>query len=917
MVDSLIEVGERLFDSERFDSARLSWTTALDRNGSNGDQAAAARLLGWLGLVAWQQGDLEPARAFARRSLAGGIESARPHLVLGLVALGDDNREAISHFDSAAAAARAERDTAMIARAMGGIGLGHAYLGELAQAREYQRSQRTLAHRIGNPRLEGNGVLNEAMIDILQGDPRPAIARIDTARSLYRSGHYAVGEQHALGQLATAYELTGEDHLVLETLDSALAIDRRLGLKEQEADELRLLGGAHLRLGDYRRALEHYEAAATRMRSGRFEANLAAVLRGQAQVHLRIGNRAKAGRAIDEALRLDTEAKEPAGRLEDLLLMADIADRERGRAAASAKLDEARALARTIGTRDAAVAVLLADMSLADRSNDARAVLRSAAAGRALMTDRDDWRALGFAARAHARLGSLDSALSVGRRAVAAIEHVRAGLATDALRANYVADRASVYADLVLALLRAGRSGEAFAVADGARSRGLLERLAESRGSSKAPAADLMASERLLRRIDSLMQRIRETDRTRTPERAGEAAPDNALLAVELATARGEYEGLVTRAAQRTPRVVGVLGLDRVSVDEVRSALESDQALVQYLITSDQLLTFVVTRDSLRVLRAAVSPQTLTERTRLVSDLWGGPGKDWRLGLPAARALYALLIGSARRAGALAGIRRLVVVPQGILAQVPFAALQDETTDRFLVQDFGVTQVPSARAFTALKQAQAARPAAAVPGMGLAPFPAELPATTAELTGIRAAFPGTEIRIGPDATEGAVRRGLEQPGFVHLASHGVLNARNPLFSGMELAHSIGESGGDGRLEAHEILGLRIQSWLVFFSGCETGAVREWTDDPVWGTADLTLAQAVLAAGAENVIMTLWRIDDAGAAAFAEQFYRNLRRERLDDALAAAQRATMADPRFASPYYWASYVLSGTGVAPAR
>ena len=86
--------------------------------------------------------------------------------------------------------------------------------------------------------------------------------------------------------------------------------------------------------------------------------------------------------------------------------MADIADRDRGRAAASARLDEARALARTIGTRDAAVAVLLTEMALADRSKDPRAVLRSAEAGRALMTDRVDWRALGFAARAHARLAA-------------------------------------------------------------------------------------------------------------------------------------------------------------------------------------------------------------------------------------------------------------------------------------------------------------------------------------------------------------------------------------------------------------------------------------------------------------------------------------------------------------------------------
>ena len=79
-----------------------------------------------------------------------------------------------------------------------------------------------------------------------------------------------------------------------------------------------------------------------------------------------------------------------------------------------------------------------------------------------------------------------------------------------------------------------------------------------------------------------------------------------------------------------------------------------------------------------------------------------------------------------------------------------------------------------------------------------------------------------------------------------------------------------------------------------------------------GAAELTLAQGFLSAGAANVVVTLWRIDDAGAAAFADRFYRALATQDLAQAGATAQRSMASDPHYQSPYYWAGYVLSGEG-----
>ena len=215
-----------------------------------------------------------------------------------------------------------------------------------------------------------------------------------------------------------------------------------------------------------------------------------------------------------------------------------------------------------------------------------------------------------------------------------------------------------------------------------------------------------------------------------------------------------------------------------------------------------------------------------------------------------------------------------------------------------------------------MRQQQRGAPKLAGAAWGFAPFPRELPATGDEVAAFQASIAGATAYVGPKATESVLRGALVKPGVVHVATHGVLNLRNPMFSRVELARPTAVSGDDdGRLEVHELLGIGVRSSLVFLSGCETGAGQDWSDDPVRGGAELTLAQAFLSAGAENVVVTLWRIDDAGAAAFAGRFYRALSHNTLAQAIASAQRSMLSDPRYASPYYWAGYILSGTGKGP--
>jgi CHAT domain-containing protein len=278
------------------------------------------------------------------------------------------------------------------------------------------------------------------------------------------------------------------------------------------------------------------------------------------------------------------------------------------------------------------------------------------------------------------------------------------------------------------------------------------------------------------------------------------------------------------------------------------------------------------------------------------------------------RALYTAVFAPVQTSAALRGVRRLVIVPHGVLTYLPFSALLDARANEYLVERYSLLHASTASAFVAMRSATAAttdsdRAVAAV----FSPFPDELPATREESRTFLVAVTPSEAHLGRNATERRLRAALESGGIVHVATHAVMNARNPLFSRIELAGDRGAtSSDDSRLEIHELLGLRSSSPLVFLSGCET-ALGAAGSTPFDAAEDYTtIGQALLYAGARNVVATLWRIDDSAAAELARRFYEALGTSTVVESLAKAQRAMIADPSTRRPYLWASYQVSGAG-----
>jgi CHAT domain-containing protein len=916
-LDSLVILGEQIYRREEYDSVHLALGPVAEQARAAGDSAAEARARTWLGLASWRLSDYARARADQERALALKLalglktELWRSYNALGLVAWNESRlTEALVRFDEAMAAAGRVGDSVGIGSTAGNVGLVRTELGDFAAARDGFERSRDIGHKVGNGRIEGNALNNLGMLDIRIGDAEHAVPVLRDALRIYRDIGYATGEQNALGQLGTAYAALGEPQRAFGALDSALQQARRLGLRQEEASDLEALAELHRVGGDFARALDLYAAAKALNEQLGQPLELGTDLRSEAEIQVQLGDLEVAQRSAQAALAAHRDAGARFEQLGDVLLLADIADRAGRAAQAMAHLRAGRALASGLDVRVARITVALVEARIADRRGEPRKVLRVLDATAADLGGGGydtDWEAELLRARAEARIGRWERAAAAGRRAVAAVERVRAKYGAGMLRTSYAADRGQTYTELVTALLHLGRVQEAFAVSDAARGRALLEYRAANRGDEPGGEREPMLGD-----IGGLMVSIGQAERDAAGKMDAARRATLAQLYQRLDAARRRYEmslaqGLGGRRSGMAAQAL--LGERLLRTADVRAALASDEALVEYLVSRDRVLGFVLTRTGVTTFARPISEQNLASRVRLARAVLArsesaGSERD----APVLEALHDLLITAARLP---AGVRRLVVVPHGVLTYLPFAALSDPTTGRYLVESVSVLYVPSAAALPELRHRVSGRPAVTQRAAVFAPFPDRLPATAAEADVLRRAL-SADVSRGGRATEARLRRALHEGAVVHAATHGVLNPHNPLFSRIELAGSGTDPGDDGRLEVHELLDLSVTSPLVFLSGCETGLGVAGSTDFARGEDFATLGQAFLFAGASNVVATLWRVEDEGAAAFAERFYNSVGSVGPAEALARAQRHLLSQGPYRAPFYWAAYAVTGMG-----
>jgi CHAT domain-containing protein len=340
---------------------------------------------------------------------------------------------------------------------------------------------------------------------------------------------------------------------------------------------------------------------------------------------------------------------------------------------------------------------------------------------------------------------------------------------------------------------------------------------------------------------------------------------------------------------------------------KVADALQPEEALLSFQIAPRQDLfgyaggswLLVITNEGTAIYRLPESVDRAPLETTVAAFLGLIERRDGSENDLAA-VLYEQLLGKAL-SDLSSQVRRLVIVPDGILHRLPFAALRPRRDGPPLVDRFQISVVPSATLWTRWRgQPRRATRAALV----LAD--ATLPGARREGRHVlRRCGKGSVLQAGPEAGEAFLKRqDLSRFGVLHLAAHAESDDASPEASAVLLAADA--SGEDGRLEVDEITKLNLRGSLVALSSCRSasGALLE-------GEGVMSLSRAFFAAGSAVVVGSLWPVRDGDAEAFFEIFYDHLADgETASAAFSAAQRERLRDGAPAEA--WAGFVLAGDG-----
>jgi CHAT domain-containing protein/predicted negative regulator of RcsB-dependent stress response len=844
-------------------------------------------------------------------------------------------RKALEKYNEALPLRRVVGDRRGEAVTLSNIGGVYWPLGETQKALEKYNEVLPIKRALGDRRGEATTLNNIGLVYQLLGEMQKALEKFNEALPILRALGDRRVEAVTLINTGAVYWSLGEPQKALEKYNEALPIFHTAGDSPGEAVTLSRIGKAYHSLGDMRKALEKYNEALPILRGVGNRSWEAGTLNNIGDVYRSLGETQKALGKFNEALPILRTVGDRRGEAQTLHYIGLVYDSSGETQKALEKFNEALLLRREVGDRNGEATTLLG------------------------------------IARVEQKRGNLTQARQTVEQAVGVIESLRTNITSQELRASYFASRHEffeTYIDMLMQMHKQNPAAAldplALAVSERARARSLLELLKEARADIRQGVDGS-----LLERERSLQQRLnaraaehaRLLNRKHTPEQADAAAK-------EIASITAEYEEVQAQIRSRSPRYAALTQPQPLSLMEIQQqALDEDTLLLEYALGEKRSYLWLVSHRSIDSYelppRAELEAATRRVYELLTARPKRGTPPDPQF-IAQARTLSRMLLGPV--ASQLGG-KRLVVVAPGALSYLPFAALPAPEDKKRpagdyepLIANHEVVNIPSASVLSIIRREMADRQRAAKSVAVLADpvfeesdprlasakngsSSGEMPATPAanaehaELTRAirtmnfsdaragftRLAFSRQEAEsivalttkgTGLKATDFSASRALalspqlSQYRILHFATHGLLNNERPELSG--LVFSLIDREGkpqDGFLRLHEVYNLQLNADLIVLSACETGLGKE-----IKGEGLIGLTRGFMYAGAPRVVASLWNVDDLATAELMKLFYQRMLKDGLSAgaALRAAQLELSGQKRWASPYFWAGFVLHG-------
>jgi CHAT domain-containing protein len=874
------------------------------------------------------------------------------------------------------------------------------------KAREPWERSRDLWHELKESFEEAQIQNNFCYLDRATGSLSSLTRALDCYKesaAFFHQQGAAAQEAESLNFIGGIYDELGEPDDALAAYQRALDLWQLLGNHEKEATLLNNLGRFHRRLGEWQEALRFYDLA-WKARSDVDDPALAgSVLNNIGSVYLFLGEPLRARSYLEDAQKLQRQAGDRSKEyfpLDNLgTAWRNLGDGERAldyhhrafkvadelgsnpmkagsrlgmaevhldRGDSAAALGELDKALQILGDKDAprlhtqVLQLRGQALTLAGQAPEALPVLQEALSRRRELHDpAGEAETLDALVLVERSLGRDADALTHAQAAVDIVEGLRSALlGAEDLRASFLAARRRSFSLLIDLLMARGDAQEAFKVSERAHARSLLDVL------SAGAAARASASSDLLARRSSLLHQLSVKAGWRWKASGAKAE----ALGNEINDLRSKIDNVDGEIGRSDPRFAELSAPRPVSPQEAADGLEPGTMLLEYSLGEDRSFLWAI--EPGRVRSFPLPAQAKIERLarqiyREMSQVESGsthPGQ-------AAERLSQILLGPVwadRTRGKTPPLQRLVVVPDGALSLLPFAALPVPDPGRSwkspssllpLLERVEVVSIPSATTLAAQRRlpkgrARASQWAAvfgdpvysaddprlarraaeerAAPGRSRGAKPAVKPvrrggngsapslplprlaATGREAEAIRDLAPAGKVKLalGLDATREAVLAGnLRDFRILHFATHAVADTENPELSGLVLSQ-VDAAGRlrEGFLGLSDIYDLDLDAGLVVLSGCRTALGKE-----VRGEGLMGLTRGFQYAGAPRVVASLWPVEDRSTTELMTRFYQAMWGAHPlapAAALREAQRWLRQDPRYRDPHSWAGFVFQG-------
>lgn len=660
---------------------------------SVGDRAGEAKTLQRKGMTHFWLNEYEAALEQLNRALAvsraaddpaGEAEALR---VIGLVyAHRSDNPRALEHLNRALALHRRldERwQTASIYRELAQV---YWKLGKVEETDSNFDKAVRLMRETGDIENEAGTLASLGLVQITAGDYQAALDRLLPSLEIFRQLKNPYAEASTLSNLGLAYFNLGDAQKALEHFEQSLAIYVRIEFPPGQSAVHTHLGLAHDRLGNKGKALEHFEKALELQQKLNNPRSRAITLRHAGKLYGELGEQAKALEHLDRALRLGRELEEPA--IQGGVLTA---------------------LGELFG-------------AMGEREKALEHIKQALSHWQAVRSPHDEAATLYVLARTERDAGRLHESLNHIAAAIDIVETLREKVAGSDLRISYLTTHQNyyeLYVELLMLLHEQSPAGgydaRALHVTERARARALLESLAEA-------GADIRqgVSPALLERERALREELNVKEERRFRVLSGKHKPEQAAAAerdVQLVLEQHKRVQAQIRAA--SPRFAALTQPRPLDLGGVQAQLDEGTLLLVYSLGRRRSFLFAVTTKGLQshVLpardviekEAEEVYEPLRKNALVMAQAGDGSQSVTNAGAEQRQLLSRRLLGPV--AGLSAG-KRLVIVADGKLQYVPFAALPAPGGEQPLIAGHEVVILPSVSVLGQQRRELGRRPAA-------------------------------------------------------------------------------------------------------------------------------------------------------------------------------------------------------------